>query len=161
MRNMMMLRQVAEVLAQVVPNYRINLVEVNKIRDTRKFKSDLQIIFGMLQYKSNKEGLLNYTDEHRAYFSHMDYESQQVIATLLNARKLLGRIIAKKGVEDNMCQALQELYEDGVQDGVEREKKNTVLKMLSKGFDTELISELSGLTFEEIEKLRCEGRKEN
>lgn len=64
----MMLRQVAEVLAQVVPNYRINLVEVNKIRDTRKFKSDLQIIFGMLQYKSNKEGLLNYTDEHRAYF---------------------------------------------------------------------------------------------
>ena len=44
----------------------------------------------------------------------------------------------------------------GRSEGIELEKRTTVIKMLKKGFDMELISELSGLSHEEIEKLREE-----
>jgi len=161
-------KSVLDILHRCVPNYRINLVEACKIGNAEKFKSDLQVMLGMLQYRSNKKGLLRYTDEHRDYFSHMDFESQKAMAVFLNTKKLLKKVVEKGRSEGDMCQALQELFDDGVQvgiergieqgieRGVEREKKNTVIKMLIKGFDTKLISELSGLTHEQIEKFRIE-----
>lgn len=143
-------------------------MEAGKLGNAEKFKSDLQVMLGMLQYKSNKRGLLQYTEEHREYFSHMDFESQKAMAVLLNTKKLFVKVVERKRSEGDMCQALQELFDGGVQVGIERgitegieqgirtEKINSVKKMLLKGFDTRLISELSGLACEEIEKLREE-----
>ena len=50
----------------------------------------------------------------------------------------------------------KENIQKGIKEGIELEKRTTVIKMLKKGFDMELISELSGLSYEEIEKLREE-----
>ena len=50
----------------------------------------------------------------------------------------------------------KENIQKGIKEGIELEKRTTVIKMLKKGFDMELISELSGLSHEEIEKLREE-----
>ncbi len=101
-------KELVHILEKYVPNYRLNLIEVNRIEDAMKYKSDLQIIFRMLKYRKDKRRLLEYTKEHIEYFEHVDYESQQAMAVLLNTENLFAKMTEKKGADGNMCQALEE-----------------------------------------------------
>jgi len=173
--------ELVHILQRYVPNYRMNLIEANCIRDVMKYKSDLQIIFGMLEYRKDKRRLLEYTKEHSEYFEHLDSESLQAMAVLLNTDKLLVKVNEQKGAAGNMCQALEEYYQDGVQEGIEKGilqgmekgiaqgmkqgieqgiekgieqgKKSIIVNMLKKGFDLEIIVELSGLSEKEVRSL--------
>ena len=79
-----------------------------------------------------------------------------------------------------MCQALEEYYQDGVQEGIEKgilqgmekgiaqgmkqgiekgieqERKIIVANMLQKGFDVELIAELASLSVIDVRKICSE-----
>ena len=149
------------ILQKYVSNYRINLIEVNRIEDVTKYKSDLQMMFHMLEYRKDKRRLLEYTKEHSEYFEHVDYESLQAMAVLLNTEKLFLQMNERKGADGNMCQALEEYYQDGVQEGIEKGiekgieqgKKSIIANMLKKGLDVEMIVELSGLSENEVLQL--------
>ena len=160
------------ILQKYVSNYRMNLVEVNSSEDVTKFKSDLQIIFSMLKYRKDKRKLLEFTKENKESLEKLDYESLQAMAVLLKTPQLLVKMSEKKGAEGNVCQALEEYYQDGVQEGIEKgilqgiergiekgieqERKNIVTNMLKKGFDVELIAELAGLSVVDIRKICSE-----
>ena len=153
------------ILQKYVSNYRMNLIEANRIEDVTKYKSDLQMMFHMLEYRKDKRRLLEYTKEHSEYFEHVDYESLQAMAVLLNTEKLFLQMNERKGAEGNMCQALEEYYQDGVQEGIEKGiekgieqgieqgKKSIISNMLKKGLDIEMIVELSGLSENEVLQL--------
>ena len=149
------------ILQKYVSNYRINLIEVNRIEDVTKYKSDLQMMFHMLEYRKDKRRLLEYTKEHSEYFQKLDSETLQAMAVLLNTGKLLAKVKEKKGADGNMCQALEEYYQDGVQEGIEKGiekgieqgKKSIIANMLKKGLDIEMIVELSGLSESEVQLL--------
>ena len=153
--------ELVHILQRYVPNYRMNLIEANSIDNIQKYKSDLQILLGMLEYRKNKRGLLEYTKEHSEYFKHVDYESQQAMAVLLNTDIPFAKADEKKGAYGNMCQALEEYYQDGVQEGIEKGiergieqcKKSIIANMLKKGLDIEMIVELSGLSESEVQQL--------
>lgn len=109
-----------DVLKKYISNYNINLFNPNKMEDLSVFKTDLHIVFDMLRYKGNKEKLLEYTEKNRKYFSCVDYESAQAIKTLLGTDVLLrGKLNSKKKEGNDVCKALQDLYDDGVADGKE------------------------------------------
>ena len=79
-----------------------------------------------------------------------------------------------------MCQALEVYYQDGVQEGIEKGilqgiekgivqgmkqgieqgieqgKRSIIVNMLKKGFDIEMIAELSGLSAKEVQGLCTE-----
>ena len=134
-----------------------NIIEAKNIEDVTKYKSDLQIIFGMLEYRKDKRRLLEYTKEHSECLKNLDYESLQAMAVLLNTGKLLAKVKEKKGADGNMCQALEEYYQDGVQEGIEKGieqgKKSIIANMLKKGLNIEMIVELSGLSKNEVLQL--------
>ncbi len=149
------------ILQKYVSNYRMNLIEVNRIEDVTKYKSDLQMMFHMLEYRKDKRRLLEYTKEHNEYFEKLDSETLQAMAVLLNTGKLLAKVKEKKGADGNMCQALEEYYQDGVQEGIEKGiekgieqgKKSIIANMLKKGLNIEMIVELSGLSENEVLQL--------
>ena len=154
-------QELLHILQKYVPNYRLTLIEANHVEDAIKYKSDLQIIFRMLKYRKDKRRLLEYTKEHREYFEHVDYESQQAMAVLLNTGILFAKVAEKKGADGNMCQALDEYYQDGVQEGIEKGiekgiiqgKQSIIANMLKKGLDIDIIVELSGLPESEVQQL--------
>ena len=173
-------KELIHILKKYVPNYRMNLIEVNCIEDVRKYKSDLQMIFHMLRYRKDKRRLLEYTKEHGEYFENLDYEALQAMAVLLSTDKLLAVVNEKKGADSNMCQALDEYYQDGVQEGIEKgilqgraegiaqgmkqgieqgieqERKNIVSNMLRKGLAIELIAELASLSVVDVRRICSE-----
>lgn len=65
-----------------------------------------------------------------------------------------------KGVSE-MCQIMEEMrteaLEEGRQEGIQKEKNRMVLRMLESGkYSVEEISNVSGLTPDEVEKLKTE-----
>lgn len=110
-----------EILEKYVPNYRINLVDAARVEEPELFRSDLQVIFGMLKYRSNKNKLLGYIHEHEGYFGNIDQETYQAIRAFLNSDKQMGKLLLKDQKEGiNMCRALEELYEEGVENGMKQ-----------------------------------------
>ena len=101
----------------LIPNYRINLIDVNELAQNNSFKTDLQWIIGMLQYKDDKKALQKYINEHDDFFRKIDGDTLGAANALLGSRLVPKEDEQEKG-EINMCKALDDLYQDGVNEGV-------------------------------------------
>lgn len=114
-------------LKQFVPNYRINLVEPAKLDDLSAYKTDLQMIFGVLKCRKDKDKLLDYIESNRPYFNALDLETAQAMAEMLHSDKVI-KMIENESMEDyDMCKALEDLYNDGIAKG----KVEDIIDLLS------------------------------
>ena len=108
------------VLKEYVPNYRINLIDAGNLEHLERFKSDLQEVLGMIQCRGDKERLLKYINDRKEYFQNVDEETYYVIREFLHSERMLKENIEKsqgKGTVD-MCKALEDLYNEGIEIGV-------------------------------------------
>lgn len=126
-----------QTLQQYISNYKINLIDVGNLESVEKFRTDLQIIFGMLQYRSNTESLLEYVKENEDFFRHMDKETFRAVREFLHSEKKSKKVLAEVECDEeekvDMCKALDDLYkmgeEKGEKIGYERGKEETEQKM--------------------------------
>ena len=110
------------VLKEYVPNYRINLIDAGNLEHLERFKSDLQEVLGMIQCRGDKESLLKYINDRKEYFQNVDEETYYVIREFLHSERMLKENIEKsQGKETvDMCKALEDLYNEGIECGMER-----------------------------------------
>ena len=127
-----------ELLREYVPNYRINLVDAGNLEHLERFQSDLQEILGMLKCRGNKKELLDYMNKREEYFRNVDEETYQVMREFLHSEKMLKenveRIEGKETVD--MCKALDELYNDGIELGREQGIKQGREQGIELGVET-------------------------
>ena len=117
----------AELMKKYLPNYHINLVDVRRLKNLESFQSDLQIIFGMLQYSQDKYALRTYVANHKDYFQKLDLETYHALGAFLNSRQLMEINVEKNEREElDMCKALEDIYNDGVQDGMEQGRRSGI-----------------------------------
>ena len=111
----------ADALKQVLPDYRMNLIEASRIEHPERFCTSLQYIFSMLKYKADKKELYRYARQHTNDFQDMDNDSMLAMLTLLGEQKRLMKIwetSVREGKEKmDMCIAIDELIEDGKIEG--------------------------------------------
>ena len=150
---------------QYIANYKINLIDVGKLESIEKFRTDLQIVFGMLQYRSNTKKLIGYVNENEEFFRSMDKDTFRAIREFLHSENKLKKILSKvekKGEEKvDMCKALDDLYkmgeekgyERGEEQGYERGKKETEQKMCKALDDLYKMGEEKGYERGEENKL--------
>lgn len=146
--------ELEKLLEPYVSNYRINLVEAGNIEQVEKFHTDLQKIFGMLQYRSHKDELINYMLKNETYFRNVDEETYHVIREFLHSERILKKQVSRKKEEKiDMCQALEELYNDGMQKGLNQKLIEQVTKKLAKGKSATEIAEALEESVETIERV--------
>lgn len=115
-----------EVLKKYVTNYHINLIEPTKIADLSTFKTDLQMMFGVLKCREDKGKITEYVDAHKDYFKAVDIETAQALAEMIKADRIVKQLNKTEKEEYNMCKALDDLYNDGVAEGeIKGEIKNS------------------------------------
>ena len=99
----------------------------------------------MLKYRKDKNDLQKYMLDHKAYFSNLDSESYYAVSAFLRSDRLLKKaeqdIASGKEEKLDMCEALEELYEDGIERGIEQEKKRTALSLKKMGMSEEQIAQ--------------------
>lgn len=110
-----------EMIKAYIPNYHINIIDPNNIRDFERFQTDLQVVLGMLQYRNDKSELLKYVMQHKEYFECVDQDTYNAIREFMNSEKVLKTIIGEKEeVTVDMCKALQDLFDEGIEQGIEK-----------------------------------------
>ena len=73
----------------------------------------------MLKYRKDKNGLRNYVNENKKFFQKVDHETSQAMKAFLNMKYIPGETENKEETI-NMCEAIQEMYDDGVRDGMQQ-----------------------------------------
>ena len=126
-----------DVFSKYVTNYKINLFNPRDISDYTVFKTDLQIIFSMLQYKEDKDAMRRYIHNNAGYFSSMTLEAAEATGTLLHSYSWFDRTIdklkSKKKEECDMCKAIDDMINEGVEKGIEIGMKKGIEKGIEKG----------------------------
>lgn len=150
-KNMSLMQK--EIMEKYVPNYRINLVDLNCVENLERFQRDLQVIFGMVKCKKEKTKFLDYVENHRDYFQNVDGDTYYALGALLDSQMQLKEIIDVKSEKEDidMCKALQDWYDEGVELGM----KQGELKMLfefvqQEGYPILKAAEKAGLSEEEF-----------
>ena len=141
-----------EILEKYLPNYKINLVDAERLEDVEKFSDDLQVILTMLRYRDSKEELKHYIDENKKFFQNVDYETSQAMKAFLNMKQIPGETEQKEETVD-MCKAIQEMYDDGVRQGRDELLKEQIQRKLKKEKTPTQIAEELEESVEVIEKI--------
>ena len=87
-----------EILGNYLPNYKINLVDAERLEGVEKFSDDLQVILTMLRYRDSKEELTDYINENKKFFQNVDYETSQAMKAFLNMKDVPGKVGQKEAV---------------------------------------------------------------
>ena len=130
------------------------MIDAGNLKNLERFQTDLQEIFGMIQCKESKEKLIKYLREKESYFRNVDEETYQAIREFLHSERILkGQIKKEEGKETvDMCKALEDLYNDGIEQGIVRGMIETLKDLgMEKNHAIVRVMEKFGITQEEAE----------
>lgn len=113
-------REEYQILKDYVPNYRLNLINPAEIEDLSQLEESLQMVFGMLKYRKDLSALKNYIEQNRNYFSKVDEETYRVAKMMLGADSHWKDIRSEEDGEMDMCKALEDLRQEGIDIGLAR-----------------------------------------
>lgn len=148
-----------EFLQNLIPNYRINLLDAGNVETPKRFHSDLQQIFGMLKCRGDKNAMREYLHQNRQYFERIDVETYQAVREFMHSERVMKDMTnSRKGTRINMCKALEDIYEEGREEGREegkeigRREEQLILisNMLRNGMSAEDIKKYAKVTDEMI-----------
>ena len=68
-----------------------------------------------------------YVANHKDYFQKLDLETYHALGAFLNSRQLMEINVEQEEREElDMCKALEDIYNDGVQDGMEQGRRSGI-----------------------------------
>lgn len=132
-----------------IPDYRIQVYDLNKERDFTAFQTSLKTVFEFYNIRKNKDELRNYMDTHREEIEELDRESKFFLATMLGQKKLRKKLLKKETMQEegSMCKAIDDMLEDSWNDGLEkgREEGKAEGRAEAEKIIAELKKEIEGL----------------
>ncbi|MBQ7766156.1 MAG: Rpn family recombination-promoting nuclease/putative transposase [Lachnospiraceae bacterium] len=110
-----------EQMRELVPNYRIRVLDLNNVKDFSAFRTSLRTIFEFYSCRKDKGRLKEYLVTHREEVKVLDEESRFLLGTITKEKRLLERLKSEKELkkkEEDMCQAIQEMIDEGREEGI-------------------------------------------
>ncbi|MDO4288356.1 MAG: hypothetical protein Q4C55_04125 [Eubacterium sp.] len=173
----------ASPLKKLAGNYPMNLIEVRAIKDVEVYDDDLMALFAFVKYQKDRKSLEQLIAAHKQYFSSV---SREIYATIRNVVDISDVEVYVENQSDggriNMCEALQEIKEDGIRIGEKRgialgekrgiqigekrgialgekrgikiEREKVAKKLLGKNYAIPFIAEITNLSSAEIEDIK-------
>ena len=146
-------------LREMTPDYKINVIEIRKLKDTSAFKTDIRQVFDFIRYSEDKDKLKDLVEKDD-YYRNMEADAYDVVANYTKADDLITtkKYYEREDGKIDMCKAIKDLIADGREEGREKGKEETMIltatRMLSSGkYTLDEITYISGLSIDEINKL--------
>jgi hypothetical protein len=108
---------VPEEMKRYIQNYKVNLIDIRRLEDTSMLQTDVRHVFDFIRCSNDKTRLKDLV-ENEKYFQHMDEDAFDVTANYAHINELdmsMEDYHAEGGI--NMCKAIQEMIEDGRNEG--------------------------------------------
>ena len=140
---------------------------MSQIEHPEYFKTELRPFLELYQRRNDKTEFVEYI-RNNENAQKMDDESWYMLGQVTHSEELMKAIALKNDKceeSEAMCKALEDFYNDGVEEGksIGKEEGRTEGKaegkaeiaraMLAKGMDMEVISELTGISIGELKDL--------
>lgn len=115
----------------LIPNYKMNLIWAYNVGDIDQYKSDLQHILHMLEYKQDKKQLQKYIMENDEKLQAMSQDSHNAIIALFGNEMFEGIEKSEKGEIKMVSKALLDIKNEGIKEGIKTgENKGEILKLI-------------------------------
>ena len=113
---------VPESLKEMTPDYKINIIEIRNLENTKVFQTDVKQVFDFIRLSGDKEALLKLVEGDDGYH-HMDEDAFEVITTYTNSKELQEQMEkmqqeSRKGEKKDMCKAIRDLMDDSRAEGL-------------------------------------------
>ena len=143
-------------LKEITPDYKINLIEIRKLKDTSMFKTDVRQVFDFIRCSGDKDELRELVKKDD-YYKNMEEDAFDLVVNYTNATQLIeARAYYREDGKVNMCQAITELIEEGRIEVM----TSTALRMIAVGkYTIDEISNISGLSIDEVNRLNEKGSR--
>ena len=151
-----------EILRKYVPDYKMNLIDAGHMEESelQRLSEDLQQVLGMLKYRGRRKELQGYIQRNEKYFSSVDVETYQALCSFLNMENGIKEVEDMQREERvNMCQALEEWYQDALKEGRESGRDEgialakRVFHLSAEGrTETEIAAE-TGISLDEVQEI--------
>ncbi len=145
----------------MVSNYKTHVIDVRRMtdRDTEVFRTDVRQVFDFIRYSEDREKLAQLVEQDTRY-QNLGEEAYRMMAEHTYTKSLLQRTADYQNEEGevNMCKAiddwLQEKREEGIQEGIQKERRTIIANMLKCGMDETQICELAECDIHVLEEIR-------
>lgn len=124
-------------LLRYVPNYEIALISPNNIKDFSKFRSELGLLLEVIKNATDRNTLKEFISSDKR-FTNVDNETVSAI----NVFTGIEIPVNEREGATNMSNLWEEIKEDYIEEGIEREKLTAIQRMIRKGYSKEQILEL-------------------
>lgn len=131
----------------VFSDHRMNLLQIRESSKYHFNNEDVQIVFEI-----SSDIFAKQFDKIKKKYGKREIASElaMVIGTITESEVFIHQATKCEGSEINMCNALEELKQQGVANGIQQ----VVIKLIEMGMSIEMIKEASGLDDKEIESLK-------
>lgn len=117
----------------LIENYKIHVMEINKMDNFDEFSDDLKRIFGFVKYQSNQDKLKRYVSEHEGLFEEIPEEDSDVIQAMADSKQLVKQIKKnREGEVTYMCKAIKDWEQTSIRIGEKRGEENLLMNMVRK-----------------------------
>ena len=134
-------------IRELIPNYRIKVFDLNKVKDFSLFKTTLRTVFEFYSCRKSTEALKRYLSNHEGEVKALDEESKFLLSTMIKEKRLLKKLARKeKKEEEDMCEAIQGMIEEGIAQGkeegrVEGKAEDILIVLSEQGIISEHLDE--------------------
>ncbi|MBR4945024.1 MAG: Rpn family recombination-promoting nuclease/putative transposase [Peptococcaceae bacterium] len=138
-------------LRNLIVDYPLYLIAPAQINDAdfSKFHTSLGPVLKFIKYSKEKDKIKQLLAEDT--YKHMDYMAAKVLSSCTHMNVNL----EENKEEIDMCQAIDELVEDGRAEGFAESQLIIALKLLKEpAFTSDKVAELTGLSIQEVENLK-------
>ena len=103
-----------EEFRDIVPDYPMNLLEIQRFEHLERFQTDLYLVFGFLQRRWDKEKLREFIEKNKERFQDLREDAYDVIQAYgkVSALKKIKEVCRTKTGGYDMCQAWNEIMEE-------------------------------------------------
>lgn len=135
---------VPEKLKRFVSDYPIHVIKIREFENTNVFQTDVKQVFDFIRCSGDKKALAELVQNDES-FQGMEEDAYEVVTQYVKANRLVRVKDEYRGKDGkiNMCQALEELIEDGRAEGRNTAIRDVVIRMVKKGKSDEEIMELT------------------
>ncbi len=116
-------------------NFHMNLLELRTFQHSDAFRTDLREVFGFIRRAGDKRALLDFTEERRERFEHMEEDAFDVIAALTGLDRLadIKERCMDEGGKIDMCEGMRQLLEDSLNEGIVKGMEQGMEKGIQEG----------------------------
>ncbi|MCH5250579.1 MAG: transposase, partial [Lachnospiraceae bacterium] len=95
-------------LKEMTPDYKINVIEIRKLKDTSVFKTDVRQVFDFIRYSEDKNKLKELADNDD-YYKNMESDAYDVVANYTKSDDLIAikKYYEREDGSMSMCKAIK------------------------------------------------------